>query len=142
MGDALCAATAGRSGTPVCGLRRGGALIASKRLHAEVEPILKESFKAKEAVKLGRSATVLAFSGTACALLAKKSRSFGVVAGALLFTGALAEKFSVYRAGYISAKDPKYAFTLQRQRIDARGGEPTRLREPSHDGRAAGSVSA
>ncbi|MBC5801011.1 MAG: polysulfide reductase NrfD [Candidatus Eremiobacteraeota bacterium] len=119
-----------------------GALIASKRLHAEVGPILKESFKAKEAVKLGRSATVLAFSGTACALLAKKSRFFGVVAGALLFTGALAEKFSVYRAGYISAKDPKYAVTLQRQRIDARGGEPTRLREPSHDGRPAGSVSA
>lgn len=120
-----------------------GALLASKRLRSDVGPVLRESFKEKIPAKLSRRATALTLGRTLlCALLGKNVRPFAVLAGALFFTGALAEKFSVYRAGYISAKDPKYVVTLQRQRLDARGGEPTRLREPSADGHAAGSVTA
>ncbi len=119
-----------------------GTLVASRRLKAEVGPILKESFKAKEAKKLEKAASGLTMAGAACTLLAKRSRALAVIASALLFFGALAEKFSVYRAGYVSAKDPKYAVTLQRQRLDARGGQPTPLREASSNGRTMGSVTA
>ncbi len=114
-----------------------GALAGSQRLRSEIGSVLRDSFKEKAPRQLSRRATMLTLGATLlCVVLGKKSRPFAALAGALFFSGALAEKFSVYRAGYISAKDPKYVVTLQRQRLDARGGKPTRLYEPSGNGRA------
>lgn len=117
-----------------------GALVASKRLEHDVGPVLRETFKVRDAAAYKRAATLSTVAGIMCTLLAKKSRPLGVLAGAFLFTGAFTEKWSAYRAGYISAEDAKYVVTLQRQRLEARGGKPSRLREPLPHERPDGSV--
>jgi hypothetical protein len=45
-----------------------------------------------------------------------------VLGGAALLGGALAERFAVFRAGFASAKDPKYTVAPQRERVEAGRG--------------------
>jgi hypothetical protein len=40
------------------------------------------------------------------------------VGGTLLAAGALAERWSIYRAGFQSAADPKYVVDPQRRRLE------------------------
>jgi hypothetical protein len=47
-----------------------------------------------------------------------RSRAAAATAGALLLAGALSARFSVYRAGFGSAADPKYVVAPQRERIE------------------------
>jgi hypothetical protein len=52
------------------------------------------------------------------------SRSAAIAAGALLGTGALSARWSIYKAGFQSARDPKYVVGPQRamiQRGERRG---------------------
>ncbi len=119
-----------------------GALIASKRIEREVGPVLRETFTVRDAKAYKRAATLLTLTGMLCTLKAKKSRTVAVLGGTLLFGAAFTEKWAVYRAGYISAEDAKYVVTLQRQRLDARGGTPTRLRDSSPNGHPQGTVVA
>ncbi len=113
-----------------------GALLASKRMEHEVGSLLAETFHVKDAKAYKQAATLLAIAGLACALPAKKSRTFSLLGGALLFGAAYAEKWAAYRAGYISAEEAKYVVMSQRRRLEARGGTPTRL----HDGSPSGST--
>ncbi|MCW3050064.1 MAG: hypothetical protein JWO74_4348, partial [Solirubrobacterales bacterium] len=43
-------------------------------------------------------------------------RAGAAVGGALLLAGALSERWAVYRAGPVSARDPKYIVGPQRRR--------------------------
>jgi len=55
----------------------------------------------------------------------KSSRTAAVFSSALLLTGALAARWSVFKAGFQSAADPKYTIGPQRRRIEQglrRGG--------------------
>jgi hypothetical protein len=47
-----------------------------------------------------------------------RSRAASIAAGALLSTGALVTRFSVFKAGFRSAADPKYVIGPQRKRIE------------------------
>jgi hypothetical protein len=44
-----------------------------------------------------------------------------VVGGALMLAGAVFERWSVFRAGFQSARDPKYTVMPQRERLSDRG---------------------
>ena len=60
------------------------------------------------------------------------SRAAAVAAGALLSAGALATRWSVFRAGFDSAADPKYTVGPQRaaiERGERRGAARTGRRE-------------
>jgi hypothetical protein len=57
------------------------------------------------------------------ALAGKKSRAAALAGGALMLTGAVFERWSVFGAGFQSARDPKYAVMPQRERLSARGTE-------------------
>jgi hypothetical protein len=46
------------------------------------------------------------------------SRTAAAVAGGLLSAGALSARLSIFRAGFVSASDPKYVVGPQRQRIE------------------------
>jgi formate-dependent nitrite reductase membrane component NrfD len=46
------------------------------------------------------------------------SRPAAVAAGALLLTGALSVRWSVFKAGFASARDPRYVVAPQRQRVE------------------------
>lgn len=56
--------------------------------------------------------------GAIVAARAERSRRDAVLGGALLAAGALAERWSIFKAGFQSASDPKYVVGPQRQRIE------------------------
>ena len=61
-----------------------------------------------------------------------RSRAAAIAGGGLLAAGALAARWSVYKAGFRSAADPKYVVAPQRERIErgeTRGGARS---EPRH----------
>jgi formate-dependent nitrite reductase membrane component NrfD len=55
-----------------------------------------------------------------------RRRTAALAGGALMLGGALAERFSVFKAGFQSARDPRYTIAPQRRRLHdgARGGAP------------------
>jgi len=56
-----------------------------------------------------------------------RSRAASVVAGALMSAGALATRWSIFKAGFKSASDPKYTVRHQRERIErGQGGHAVR----------------
>jgi formate-dependent nitrite reductase membrane component NrfD len=74
-------------------------------------------------------------TATGAALLAaggRRSRAASVAGGALVLAGELALRWSVFKAGFQSARDPRYTVVPQRERVAARvarsanGGRPTR----------------
>jgi hypothetical protein len=72
---------------------------------------------------LARSAKVLtSLGGLAIGGWGHRHRPAAVLGGAALLGGALAERFAVFRAGFASAKDPKYTVGPQRERVDAGRG--------------------
>jgi formate-dependent nitrite reductase membrane component NrfD len=50
---------------------------------------------------------------------AGRSRRAAALGGALVLAGALCERWSVFKAGFQSARDPKYTVGPQRQRVEA-----------------------
>jgi len=72
---------------------------------------------------LARTAKALtAVGGLAIGGWGHRRRSAAVVGGVALLAGALAERFAVFRAGFESAKDPRFTVGPQRERVDAGRG--------------------
>jgi formate-dependent nitrite reductase membrane component NrfD len=57
------------------------------------------------------------------ALRGKQSRAAAVAGGSLILAGELALRWSVFKAGFQSARDPRYTVVPQKQRKEARGGK-------------------
>jgi hypothetical protein len=71
---------------------------------------------------------------TGSALLAaraSRSRTAAIASGALLCAGALSARWSVFKAGFKSAADPKYVVGPQRARIEARERAGAARKEPT-----------
>jgi hypothetical protein len=69
--------------------------------------------------KLSRIAGGLNLAGGALiATRAGKSRGVALAGGAILTAGVIAERWSVFRAGFASASDPKYTVGPQRARVE------------------------
>jgi hypothetical protein len=66
------------------------------------------------------SAALMAGGALAIAGWGRRSRSAAVLGGAAILGGAATERFAVFRAGFASAKDPKYTVGPQRERAEAR----------------------
>jgi formate-dependent nitrite reductase membrane component NrfD len=82
-----------------------------------------EVYKKGEAGRFNKIAK--ACTATGGALLAargKRSRAATVAGGALVLAGELALRWSVFRAGFQSARDPRYTVIPQRQRLAKRKG--------------------
>jgi len=68
---------------------------------------------------LTRTAKVLtALGGMTIGGWADRRRSAAVIGGAALLAGAAIERFAVFRAGFASAKDPKFTVGPQRERVE------------------------
>jgi formate-dependent nitrite reductase membrane component NrfD len=73
---------------------------------------------------LTRTAKVLtALGGMTIGGWGHRHRGAAVLGGATLLAGALAERFAVFRAGFASAKDPKFTVGPQRDRVSAGRGQ-------------------
>jgi hypothetical protein len=62
----------------------------------------------------------LAAGSALLALPGRRARGAAITGGALLCAGALSARWSVFKAGFASAADPKYVVGPQRARIEAR----------------------
>jgi len=83
-----------------------------------------EVYKQGEAGRYGRIAKAATTAGAALlATRGRRSRAASVVGGALVLAGELALRWSVFKAGFQSARDPRYTVIPQKERLRARKGE-------------------
>jgi hypothetical protein len=76
-----------------------------------------EVYKQGEAGRFARVAKACTLAGAGVlAWKGKRSRAAAVTGGALVLAGELALRFSVYKAGFQSARDPRYTVLPQRER--------------------------
>jgi formate-dependent nitrite reductase membrane component NrfD len=87
---------------------------------------LGEPYRQGAAGRLSRAALALGVTGAVLVSgWARRSRAAGVLGGALVAGGAVCQRWSVFKAGFLSAADPKHVVEPQRKRIRdrlARGG--------------------
>jgi hypothetical protein len=102
--------------------------LALERMHVELGPRQEEAYKEGQAGFLSKTARLLNYTGLAAAVFAKDNDAAAKIAGVLMLAAGLAERFSVFRAGCVSAKDPSFTIDAQRPRI----GERPQPQTPSH----------
>jgi polysulfide reductase-like protein len=97
----------------------GGAMEVMERRLGE----LAEPYRSGEGRRFARASRALNALGAATlALAGRRRRAAAVAGGAALVAGALCERWAVFRAGFQSARDPKYTVGPQRARLEQRGG--------------------
>jgi formate-dependent nitrite reductase membrane component NrfD len=85
-----------------------------------------EVYRQGEAGKLSWAAKGLATAGAALlARRGRKSRAALVLGGALVCAGEVCVRWAVFKAGFQSARDPKYVVDPQRQRVERDGTNAT-----------------
>jgi hypothetical protein len=80
--------------------------------------LLAEPYEREEAGRYDKLSTAL--SGLGAAVMGfpgRKRRSAAAFGGALILTGAALERWSIFKAGFQSARDPKYTVLPQRERL-------------------------
>jgi len=84
---------------------------------------LGEPYREGAAAAYRQAARALTIAGAAAmAGPARRRRPAAVAAAAMLLAGAVCERWSVFKAGFQSARDPKYTVAPQRRRVrDGRG---------------------
>ncbi|MBV8561647.1 MAG: polysulfide reductase, partial [Actinobacteria bacterium] len=109
----------------VAGVAAEGALFQTmeKRLG-----MVGEVYKQGTAGKLAWAAKGLTTAGaTLLATKGRKSRAAMAAGGALVCAGEMALRWTVYKAGFQSARDPKYTVVPQRERAERNGTKVTTL---------------
>jgi formate-dependent nitrite reductase membrane component NrfD len=82
-----------------------------------------EVYKQGEAGKLNKITKACTLAGAGLlAWRGRQSRPAAVAGGALVLAGELALRWSVFKAGFQSARDPRYTVIPQKQRKEARRG--------------------
>jgi formate-dependent nitrite reductase membrane component NrfD len=85
-----------------------------------------EVYRQGEAGKFSWAAKGLAGAGAALlATKGRKSRGAAVLGGALVCAGEVCLRWSVFKAGFQSARDPKYVVESQRKRVEQQGTKAT-----------------
>jgi formate-dependent nitrite reductase membrane component NrfD len=85
-----------------------------------------EVYHQGEAGKFSWAAKLLAGGGAALlATRGRRSRGAAVLGGAMVCAGELCLRWSVYKAGFQSARDPKYVVKPQRERAKSNGTKAT-----------------
>lgn len=115
---------------PARRLAVGGALAeigAIEAMKHRLGGLVSEPYKKEEAGRYNKLATVLTGLGaTVVAFGGRRSRAAAAGGGALILAGAALERWSVFKAGFQSARDPKYTVIPQRERLrDRNGGRDT-----------------
>jgi formate-dependent nitrite reductase membrane component NrfD len=136
-GAVTAIATPGADGRAARTLAAGGALAevaAAAAMERRLGP-LGEAYRSGAAGVYGRIGKALGIAGAALlAIRGERSRAATATGGALIAVGALALRWSVFKAGIRSAQDPDQTVVPQRERIERgetrgaarRGGERRR----------------
>ncbi len=132
-GAAAAFVTPPRQAGPARRLAIAGAaleLLATKRMEERLGPLLAEPYSHGDASGLAKAAKTLTVAGAGVLALAGRRRAGAVVGGSLLLAGAACARFAVFRAGFQSARDPKYVVVPQRERLAARPGATSSAASP------------
>jgi hypothetical protein len=98
-----------------------GELTSTTVMERRLGPLIGEPYHAGAAGRAARAAKALTAAG-GLVMAWRGRRRAGAAAGAtLMLAGALAARWSIYKAGFQSAADPKYVVQPQRARMAARG---------------------
>ena len=82
---------------------------------------LAEPYREGEAATYSKLARGLSATGAAVMLTRGRRRSGAALGGALILAGSVCRRWSVFKAGFASAKDPRYTVGPQRARISDGG---------------------
>lgn len=83
---------------------------------------LAEPYEEEDAGRYEKLANTLTIGGAALtAFAARRSRAVATLGGVLVLGGAFAKRWSVFKAGFQSARDPKYTVMPQRERLRSKG---------------------
>jgi hypothetical protein len=135
-GAATAAITAPEDAAPARRLALGGAVleVAIKRLMEKRLGEHGEAYKRGAPSQFSHVAEGTIIAGAALMLRrGARSRAAAMLGGALMCTGALSARWSVFKAGFVSAADPKFTIGPQRERIE-RGETSGAARKRAHIG--------
>jgi hypothetical protein len=123
-GGAAVLATPAKAAAPARRLAIGGAIASAAGLTAMERRLgeLGEPYSEGAAGPLKRVAEGLAAAGAGRSAARGRDRAAAAAGGALILAGAVCERWSIFRAGFQSAGDPRYTVDPQRGRVD--GGGP------------------
>ena len=111
---------------PARRLAVGGALLeigAVEVMKRRLGGFLAEPYEGGEPGRFDKLAKALSGVGAAVTAFAgHKKRMAAVAGGALVLAGAAFERWSIFKAGFLSAGDPKYTVMPQRERLRERDG--------------------
>jgi hypothetical protein len=113
-----------REAAPARRLAIGGALVENAVMLAMKRRLgpLGEPYQLDQAGRSAKVARACSLGGaTLLALAGRRSRVASAAGGALVLAGELALRWSVFKAGFQSARDPKYTVLAQRERAARRG---------------------
>jgi len=108
-----------RDAGPARRMAVGGAIVENVVMKAMEKRLgmLGEPYRQSEAGKYGKLAKACSLGGAAViGLGGRRSRLAAVAGGTLLLAGEAALRWSVFKAGFQSARDPKYTVIPQRER--------------------------
>jgi hypothetical protein len=89
-----------------------------------------EVYKQGEAAKYAKVSKALTVAGSVVlAAAGRRSRGAAAAGSALMLAGGLALRWSVFKAGFQSARDPKYTVVPQKQRAATRLAESRQASE-------------
>jgi formate-dependent nitrite reductase membrane component NrfD len=109
---------------PARRLAIGGALVENAVMLAMRRRLgpLGEPYNQEEAGRYARVAKACTLGGAALlALAGRRSRLASVAGGGLVLAGEMALRWSIFKAGFQSARDPKYTVLAQREHAARRG---------------------
>jgi len=111
---------------PARRLAVGGALLeigAVEVMKRRLGDFLAEPYEGGEPGRFDKVAKALSgFGAAVMAFAGHKQRMAAVAGGALVLAGAAFERWSIFKAGFLSAGDPKYTVMPQRERLRERDG--------------------
>jgi hypothetical protein len=94
---------------------------ARKVMERRLGPFLGEPYFEGDSGRYATLAKRLTTAGAAVLALTGRHRAGAIAGGALLLAGGAFQRWAVYRAGFASARDPKYTVVPQRARLDDAG---------------------
>ncbi|MDX6668358.1 MAG: hypothetical protein QOK04_1738 [Solirubrobacteraceae bacterium] len=122
-GAAACALTPVAYAGPARRLTLAGALVELAAVQAMERRLgeLAEPYRRGEAAPFGRAAKALTALGTAAiARAGRRHRAAAALGGAGVLAGAFLQRWAVFRAGFESAREPRYTVGPQRRRVAER----------------------
>ena len=123
-GAAAAIAVPPAEAAPARRLAVGGALVENALMVAMEKRLgmIGEPYKQEEAGRYAKLAKACTLGGAGLlALAGRRSRLASIAGGALVLGGEAALRWSVFKAGFQSARDPKYVVVPQRERVNERG---------------------